>query len=311
MPVVVNTNATATTASFNLTAANDSLRHSLAKLSSGKRIVTPADDAGGLAVAYKMSSKLKRTEAVMQNVQNAISYLQVQDGSLKTIGRILDRMGELRMFAEDVTKNDSDKENYSKEFVELQKQLQQIGTEQFNGISLFSNDTTSAATGGTKSLTLMTTANGVETDGSISLNQANLETVLNAVAGGAFVVNLGNINNANNAATFVPDDGTLVTDADNFLTSIADINVSMFTTVIEAVADARAENGAEMSRVQTVADLLASKLANLEAAHGRIMDADIALESTRYARQNILVQASAAMTAQANQLTNIAMVLMQ
>ena len=74
MPVVVNTNATATTASFNLTAANDALRHSLAKLSSGKRIVSPADDAGGLAVAYKMSSKLKRTEAVMQNVQNALPY---------------------------------------------------------------------------------------------------------------------------------------------------------------------------------------------------------------------------------------------
>jgi flagellin len=84
----------------------------------------------------------------------------------------------------------------------------------------------------------------------------------------------------------------------------------MFSTAIEALADARAENGAEMSRVQEVASLLANNLANLEAAHGRIMDADIALESTRYARQNILVQASAAMTAQANQLTNIAMVLM-
>jgi flagellin len=309
MPVVVNTNATATTASFNLTAANDALRHSLAKLSSGKRIITPADDAGGMAVAYKMSSKLKRTEAVMQNVQNSISYLQVQDGSLKTIGRILDRMGELRMFAEDVTKNDSDKENYSKEFIELQKQLQQIGTEQFNGISLFSNDTTAGGVGGTKALTLLTTASGVESEGSISLNQANLQTVLDA--GGGFGVNLGNINDANAAAnTTWPTDGTMVLDGDNFIASISDITVSMFTVVIEQIADARAENGAEMSRVQTVADLLASKMANLEAAHGRIMDADIALESTRYARQNILVQASAAMTAQANQLTNIAMVLM-
>ena len=171
MPVVVNTNATATIASFNLTAANDALRHSLAKLSSGKRIISPSDDAGGLAVAYKMSSKLKRTEAVMQNVQNAISYLQVQDGSLKSIGRIVDRMGELRMYAEDVTKNDKDKENYTKEFIELQKQLQQIGTEQFNGISLFSNTATAAPFGTTKSLALMTTANGVSTDGNISLNQ--------------------------------------------------------------------------------------------------------------------------------------------
>ena len=169
MPVVVNTNATATAASFNLTSANDALRQSLAKLSSGKRIVSPADDAGGLAVAYKMSSKLKRTEAVMQNVQNALSYLQVQDGALQSVGRVLDRMGELRMLAEDVTKNDSDKENYSKEFLELQKQLQQISTETFNGISLFSNNNTAAATGGTKALELMTTASGVATDGSISI----------------------------------------------------------------------------------------------------------------------------------------------
>jgi flagellin len=308
MPVVINTNATATTASFNLTAANDALRHSLAKLSSGKRIISPSDDAGGLAVAYKMSSKLKRTEAVMQNVQNGISFLQVQDGALQSAGRIVDRMSELRMFAEDISKNDSDKENYSKEFIELQKQLQQIGTEQFNGISLFSNATTSAATGGVKSLTLLTTASGVTSDGSISINQVNLQTMLDAGSG----LNLGNINDANGGGgmTFVPIDGVLGLDATNFAVSIGDVTVDMFTAVIEQIADARAENGAEMSRVHTVADLLATKLANLEAAHGRIMDADIALESTRYARQNILVQASAAMTAQANQLTNIAMVLM-
>ena len=192
----------------------------------------------------------------------------------------------------------------------MQKQLQQIATETFNGISLFSNDATSLATGGTKSLSVLTTAGGVSTDGNVSINQANLETVLNAVDNGVFVVNLGNINNANQNATFTPTDSNLGLDANNFLLSIADINVSMFSTAIEALADARAENGAEMSRVQEVASLLANKLANLEAAHGRIMDADIALESTRYARQNILVQASAAMTAQANQLTNIAMVLM-
>ena len=60
--------------------------------SSGKRIVDPADDAGGMSVAYKMNSKLKRTEAVRQNIQNGISYLQVQDGAMTTIAKVLDRM---------------------------------------------------------------------------------------------------------------------------------------------------------------------------------------------------------------------------
>ena len=137
MPIVVNSNSSATTASFNLSRANDSLRKSLARLSSGKRIVDPADDAGGMAVAYKLDSKLSRTEAARQNLQNGISYLQVQDGALTTVAKIVDRMAELRTMANDVTKNTQDVENYSKEFIELQRQLNQIRHEKFNGISLF------------------------------------------------------------------------------------------------------------------------------------------------------------------------------
>ena len=69
-------------------------------------------------------------------------------------------------------------------------------------------------------------------------------------------------------------------------------------------------NGAEQNRALGVLDMLESSLINLEAAHGRIMDADIALESTRFAKYNVLVQAGAAMTAQANQLTNVALALL-
>ena len=146
MPIVVNSNTTATTASFNLSHANDALRKSLARLSSGNRIVNPADDAGGMAVAYKLNSKLKRTEAVRHNVQNGLSYLQVQDGALSTVAKIADRMAELRTMASDVTKNSGDVENYSKEFIELQKQLNQIRHEKFNGISLFATSSSSATT---------------------------------------------------------------------------------------------------------------------------------------------------------------------
>ena len=137
MPIVVNSNASATSASYNLSRANDALRKSLGRLSSGNRINSPADDAGGLAVAYKLDSKLNRTEAVIQNSQNGLSFLQVQDGALATVGKVLDRMGELRTMAQDITKNSGDIENYSKEFVELQSQLSQIRQEKFNGISLF------------------------------------------------------------------------------------------------------------------------------------------------------------------------------
>ena len=176
MPVVVNKNPTATLASFNLSRANDMLRHSLAKLSSGKRIINASDDAGGLAVAYKMESALKRTEAVRINVQNGLSFLQVQDGGLKVIGKVLDRMSELRTYSDDITKSTSDTENYSKEFVELQQQLLQISREKFNGISLFTNnaggDTDYDGDGVNEmALTLLTTASGVAEDGYVSVTQ--------------------------------------------------------------------------------------------------------------------------------------------
>jgi len=321
MPIVVNSNVAATTASFNLSHANDALRKSLARLSSGKRIVNPADDAGGLAVASKLESALKRTEAVRQNIQNGISYLQVQDGALAVTGKILSRMAELRTMASDITKNSSDIENYSKEFVELQSQMHQIRQQKFNGLSLFAvsgmatadfsgnppqininsdggvyNSSNGNQTYDKYSRTLYTHESGLEQDGSISLNVVNLQFVLSLGASG----DLGGFNNPGTS-------DTIALNGTQFLRDIEDFDISLFTRAIEKLSDMRAENGAEQNRLSMASDLLALNQTNLEAAHGRIMDADIALESTRMARQNVLVQASASMVAQANQLTSIAL----
>jgi flagellin len=324
MPIVVNSNSAATQASMNLSRANDSLRNSLARLSSGKRINSPADDAGGLAVAYKLDSKLNRSQAVVQNAQNSLSYLQVQDSGLQSVGKILDRMGELRTMAQDITKNTQDIENYSKEFVELQSQLNQIKQEKFNGISLFAMQSDNAkgtlikgsgtytTADGTDAKfdkfgrTLITHPSGVDTMGSISINVVNLQFVLSigsAGGGGAGTFTASDLGGLNNTA------GSGI-GAAGFITDIMDVNVSQFSEAIERLADVRAENGAEQNRVMSTLDLLQTNITNLEAAHGRIMDADIALESTRFARHNVLVQASAAMTAQANQLTNVALQLL-
>ena len=86
--------------------------------------------------------------------------------------------------------------------------------------------------------------------------------------------------------------------------------MGQFVSIIERIADARAENGAEQNRLFMVDELLSMNMTNLEAAHGRIVDADIALESTRFAQQNVKVQAAASMVAQANQLSNIALTLL-
>jgi flagellin len=103
MSVVINTNYSATVASNNLATSNAALQKSLNRLSSGSKIVSPSDDAGGLAVSMKLNAASKRQGAVANNIGNAISYLQTQDGALQVTGKILDRMSELRTFYEDKT----------------------------------------------------------------------------------------------------------------------------------------------------------------------------------------------------------------
>jgi flagellin len=299
------------------------LRKSLARLSSGKRISQPAEDAGGLAVAYKLQSKVNRTEAVIHNHENALSFLQVQDGALQTVGAVLDRMSELRTMAADITKNDGDIENYSKEFLELQSHLKQISREKFNGISLFAvssatasgtlkkgsatfdSERSSSAAYDTFSREVLTHPSGVSDDGNISINAVNLQ----------FVLSVGSItNNTTNTdinLMGLSNSGTGINSDTKFVSDITTVSIALFNEAIERLADMRAENGAEQNRILQSVELHRTNMVNLEAAHGRIMDADVALESTRFARYNVLVQASAAMTAQANQLTNVALTLLQ
>ena len=327
MPIVVHSNASATSASFNLSKANDSLRKSLERLSSGRRINNASDDAGGMAVAYKLDSRVKRTDAVIQNTQNALSFLQVQDGAMEIVGKVVNRMSELRIMAQDVTKNSADIENYSKEFIELQSQLNQVKEQKFNGVSLFAAQGHTLGSGGISDVgggvytpsdatavnydkytrMLYTSASGQPADGSVSLNVINLEFVLSigslSGVGNGNNVDLGGFGNT--AST-----GGVNIGADGYITSILHVSVGQFTSVIEKLADMRAENGAEQNRVLNSLELLQTNMTNLEAAFGRIMDTDVAIESTRFARHNVLVQASAAMTAQANQLTNVALQLL-
>lgn len=109
------------------------------KLSSGKKVEKSTDDAGALSTKIKQASELKRLRTVNSNLQNAKSYLEVRDGALGSVHKIYDRMAQLSTMAMDVTKNDSDRENYETEFQELRHMALTIGREKFNGINLFRN----------------------------------------------------------------------------------------------------------------------------------------------------------------------------
>jgi flagellin len=278
----------------------------LERLSSGKRINSSADDAGGLAVAYKIKSEGTRAMATMQNIQNALSYLRVQDGAAEVVGKIFDRMSELRTMASDITKNSGDVENYSKEFVELQLQLDQIKNQTLNGMSLFASNGDSLNNNGMKG-----TGTYRKTDGAVITYEKYGRKLQVSPSNSEGSVSI-NVINLDFVASYDALDPTKVqVNPAGYADRITDFAMSIFTDVIEKIADARAENGAEQNRVMQALGFMEVNYANMEAAHGRIMDADIATESTRFARSNVLVQSAAAMTAQANQLPNAVLTLIQ
>ena len=274
MSVVINTNYAATVAANNLATSNNMLQKSLNRLSSGSKIVSPADDAGGLAVSMKLSAAAVRQGAVATNIGNAVSLLQSQDGAMKVTGTVLQRISELKTLYADVTKSASDKLNYDAEFVALQAQLVANANEAFNGVSLF----------GTTSIgTVSVTESGTGTGVAIAARDLISTTVGVGVITASGVTSLGH----------------------------STVTIAAISTAIENVATMRATNGSEQSRLGFASELVTVNKANLESANSRIVDVDVASESTQLARWNILVQAGTSMLAQANQSPQSALKLLQ
>jgi len=316
MTISLNSNASAAEASLHLSRNNSNLRKSIARLSSGKRIEKPTDDAGGMAVAMKLESSVLRSGAAMQNILNAVSLLEVQDGVLSSTGEIVDRMGELKSLYHDVMKNDSDRESYNKEFRDLQVQIHEMAQIKFNGVSLFARYTT--ASGSTEAL-FEGASNEVNTLG-VYMSPDGLDGVVasihKATLLSALTINASDLS----AATYETADQTTVfrfanksadgIGADSVINLDA-ISVGVFTQALQNIATLRAQNGASMSQLQHGYDNLSQLKDNLSASKGRIMDVDVAAESTRLAKYNVLVQASASMIAQANSLSEVSLVLMR
>jgi flagellin len=276
--ISINTNPAASAAAYSLDNVSRSLQKTLQRLSSGSRIVSPMDDAGGLAVAMRLNAAVRRTEATQSNVSNAQAFLETQDGVLKAAEKVISRLGELTQLGTDVTKSTNDLTLYQSEVNSLKAQLGSLMTETFNGVSLFTNgaNATTINTTGTVSIT-------ASQDGSqvIAITKADLGNI-GAILGSA-------------SATATGLDITTIAKATAAITSV--------NAAIQSIASLRASNGAEQSRLSFASDVLAINKVNLEAATSRITDVDIAEESAKLARFNILQQAGTAMLAQANQST--------
>lgn len=267
--MVINTNTTAQVAASNLQQSQGMLARSLARLSSGSKIVNPSDDAAGLAVASRLDAQVQRLAAARSNVSNAISFTQTQDGYLKKIGKALERMSELAVLAQDVTKTDADRTLYDAEFQTLGAYVTDAAGKEFNGVPLFSTDDLNVTTDGDGATFTM---------GGIDLGA------------GEYLAALGS------------DIGT---------TASAETALDAVKTAITKLSEDRATIGSNQARLTHTADQLTISKENLIAASSRIQDVDMAEESTNFARQNILVQSGTAMLAQANQVPQSVLKLLQ
>lgn len=274
MSIVVNTNTAASLSALNLSKSNSLLQKSLARLSSGSRIAEAADDAGGLAVSMKLTAALKRSHAQATNISNALSFLQTQDGVMASANSVLSRIGELATMYSDVTKSPLDKANYDTEFTNLVAQYKQFQQAEFNGIELFGTDSAG-------SLDVYLTDDGAQ---SMVIHQSPLTGTSSGI-------------------------GSVLTSTT--LSGLSSGKLSIITAALQELATMRATNGAQSSRLQHALEALEVNMTNLESANSRIYDVDVAQESTRLARNSILVQSGSAMLAQANSSAQIALRLIQ
>ncbi len=269
--MVINTNIQAQAAASSLQESQNMLSKSLARLSSGSKIVTPADDAAGLAVASRLEAQTKRIDAAKSNVGNSVSFTQTQDGYLKKIAKALDRMSELSILAQDGTKSNADRALYNTEFAQLQQYVLSTQVKDFNGVSLFSATALSVTIDSEGTPFSMA---GIDLSAAVYGNATVGTTVITSTASAA------------TALTFVKN-------------------------AITQLATDRATIGAYQSRLNFTSEQLQVSKENMIAASSRIQDVDVAEESTQYARYNILVNSGTAMLAQANALPQSALRLLQ
>ena len=266
--------------------AKSKMDKSLERISSGRKILSGADDPGGLAVAMKLQSQISNTDVARDRVENAKSFVDMQDAALETAGDILTEMMELRSnWKNETDKTSSTALSYATQFREYQVQLGQLKNEKFNGVSLFStepreNMTVSTSTGGS-AISLGT----LDIGGGLSIS--------NTINFGDNTTDAGSVDNSTQNAVLAAGDivsiGQEGQDIDAFL-----------DTALDQISGLRAQAGGKSSALGFASDYLSNMSTNLEAAHGRIMDVDIAEETAKYAAHSMQYEAAAAAVAQAN-----------
>jgi flagellin len=276
----VNTNLFSLNAQRELSTSQSSLATSMQRLSSGLRINSAADDAAGLAISQRMASQVNGMNVAIRNANDGISLAQTADGALASVGDSLQRMRELAVQAQNSTNSGSDKDSLNQEFQQLGAEIGRVlGGTSFNGAAILG--------GSAGTLTFQVGANTTAND-TITVTTTNMVTDASITA----------VTGAKIDST-VASGTALNTVINNIDSAINDVNSQ------------RAVFGATQNRFNAVVTNLQSSVENQSAASSRITDADFAAETANMSRAQILQQAGTAMVAQANQLPQSVLKLLQ
>ena len=274
MPQTINTNIVSLNAQRNLNSSQSALATSMQRLSSGLRVNSAKDDAAGLAIAERMNTQVRGMNVAIRNANDAISLAQVAEGALGKVGEMLQRMRELAVQSRNATNGDDDRANLDAEYQELAKEIgRTLSSTKFNGQAILGADA--------GSLTFQVGANSDDTVDVTTTNLTGASEVTDVTGG-----NILDVDTAGDAMDAI----------DSALTKIN---------------SERALYGATQNRFEAVISSLQVAAENQAAARGRIMDADFAAETAALSRAQILQQAGTAMVAQANQIPQQVLNLLQ
>ena len=238
-------------------------------------------------MGMKLSMETNIASAIRTNVDNAKSFLEVQDGALKTAGDLVSQMRTLRdnYDTADSSSNTGLQEVYARQFRDLQVQLRDIQSEKLNGTSLFNTDSAEA-------ITIYTSTQGVN-GAKVSLGTIDYNAALS-------ISNTINIGEATQAGTVIMAPNIAPTPNTGDAVSISDVSATQLDTAFDNISALRAQSGGKLSTLGFVSDYLDVKSVGLASANSRIMDADLAEESMNLTKYNMQYQAAAAALVQSN-----------
>jgi flagellin len=288
---VINTNISANIARDAIGRNDRAMATSMERLSTGLRINSAKDDAAGLAIANRMAGQISGLNMAARNANDAISMVQTIEGASKEITSMLVRMRELAVQSASGTYSQTDRDALELEFVALRDEITRIQSNtQWNGMALM--DDITAGSPNTVTIQL-----GPSASQTMSLVFEDWSTDDDGVYGGT----------AGDLSSATIDDDTSAAQA----ITDASAAITVLDTAITSATAEQAKYGAYLSRLQHAADNINNVSTNLDQSRSRIEDADYAVETTNLARTQIIAQASTAMLAQANQVKQTVLALLQ